>query len=280
MKHTETGVLEQSVIEFTIPSEFAKKAMYCCPQAGYFFCDSRYDVRRETYDWFLMVYVCSGALLFESGGQSYAARSGEVVLLDCHIPHRYRCRDSAVFMWFHFYGSGSEDYAQYLYAQNTQGGIVFSGDQIQSLRPFFSDILQQAGSVFVNEHLLSRDVVSILSGLASSQKNTPHAIMKIAPAIDYVFAHFSEPIDLDQMAELCMLSKPHLIRCFKQYLDCTPHDYLLGYRLREAQKMLSDTLYSVEEIADRCGFNSVSHFSRAFRKQIGMTPSEFRNMWG
>ena len=101
----------------------------------------------------------------------------------------------------------------------------------------------------------------------------------ILPALDYISRHFAEEIDLDRLSELCMISKPHLIRCFRRELSCTPHEYLLDHRLREAKQRLTGSAFSVEEVAEQCGFNSVSHFSRAFRKRIGMTPSEFRKIW-
>lgn len=275
MKYTEPGVVGDSYVEFTIPSDFAKKALYCCPQAGYFHCDSHYDISREFYDWFLLFYVCRGTLFLETNGQRYSAGVDEVVLLDCHHPHRYYCTEPSEFMWFHFFGNNSADYTQYL----TQGGLVFSGDQIRRHRHVFSGILRHTSASIVNEHLLSRDIGSLLCALATSQRSSTLVNSPIQPALQYILSHFAEEIDLDQMGELCMISKPHLIRCFRKELNCTPHDYLLDFRLREAKQRLTGSADSVESIAEQCGFNSVSHFSRAFRKRVGMTPSEFRNIW-
>ena len=279
MKHVEKGVVGDSYINFAIPSEFAHNALYCCTQVGHFYCDQDYDVRREYYDWLLMAYVCRGSLAFEVGGQTFLAREKEVALLDCRQSHRYYCPGSAEFLWFHFYGNSSDAYAQYLRAQNSQDSIVFTGERVGKLRQLFSSILSEVGSVFVNEHIVSRDIGNILCALAVSRRSSPLLVSQISPALNYIFTHFSEPVDLDLMAELCMLSKPHLIRSFRKYLGCTPHDYLMNYRLREAQRMLSGSASSVEKIAEICGFNSVSHFSRAFKKRIGMSPSEFRDMW-
>ncbi len=250
--------------------------MYCCPQAGHFYVNSEYDIKREYYDWFLMIYICDGTMIFERGGESFTARAGQIVLLDCHDPHRYYCQDHADFMWFHFFGNSSAEYIGYL---TEQGKIVFTGENVANLRPVFSGILRQAGAPVVDEHLLSRDICNILCALATSRKSASILTSVITPAIHYIFSHYGEEIGLDQLAELCLISKPHLIRSFRKELNCTPHDYLLDYRLRAAKHMLSGTGLSVEEISEKCGFNSVSHFSRAFRKKIKMSPSEFRKMW-
>ena len=276
MKYTEPGVIGDSYIDFTVPSEFAKKALYCCPEAGLFFCNTQYDISREYYDWFLMFYVCTGTLVIESGGQKYTVNKDEIALLDCHHPHRYFCRDSGSFMWFHFFGNNSADYTDYLTSQKS---LVFSGETITRQRQLFSSILREVGSVVVNEHLPSRDIGTLLCALATSQRSASLMTSPIQPAMIYISTHYAEEIDLDALSDLCMISKPHLIRCFRKELGCTPHNYLLDYRLRQSKQMLTRSAFSIETIAEKCGFNSVSHFSRAFRGRVGMTPSEFRNIW-
>lgn len=276
MKYSEPGVIGDSFVEFTVPSVFAKKALYCCPQSGLFYCNKHYDISRDYYDWFLMLYVCEGTIGIETNGHKYMVRPDEIALLDCHHPHRYYCEKDGSFMWFHFFGNSSPEYTQYLTDQN---GLVFSGAHIRRQRQLFSAILKQTGGAIVNEHQLSRDISALLRALATSQKSEGPDASLILPALDYITRHFAEEIDLDRMSELCMISKPHLIRCFRRELNCTPHDYLLDHRLREAKQRLTTSAFSIEEIAEQCGFNSVSHFSRAFRKRIGMTPSEFRKIW-
>lgn len=287
MKYSEPGVVGESTIHFTIPSGFARSALYCCPEAGYFYCNDKYDIRRvKKNDWFLMCFICKGALTVQMGVnpaaaqkesfREYTVKENEIILLDCRAPHRYFCAGSAEFIWFHFYGNSSVQYAEYLFSE---GGIVFSGEHVRGLLHSFTGIYRQAGSSFVNEHLLSREICNILCTLATSQRSASLIHSPVTPALNHISRHYSEPIDLDKMADLCMLSKPHLIRCFKKELGCTPHDYLLDYRLRQAKELLVSSARSVEGIAEECGFNSISHFSRAFKGRIGMSPSEYRGLW-
>lgn len=74
------------------------------------------------------------------------------------------------------------------------------------------------------------------------------------------------------------MSTSHFIRSFQKYLGRTPHEYLLSFRLLRSKQLLLSAELSVEQIADQCGFNSASHFARAFRKSNGISPSEFRKM--
>jgi AraC-like DNA-binding protein len=100
----------------------------------------------------------------------------------------------------------------------------------------------------------------------------------LRPAIDHISRHYDADIDLDLLASLCCLSTSHLIRCFKRLANCTPHEYLLAYRLRQSKQLLLTTALSIDQIAERCGFNSASHFARAFRSENGISPSEFRSI--
>ena len=88
MKIMDAGVSGESFMDFTIPTEFAKRALYYIPQYGHFLCDGDYNISRQTLDWFLMIYVCAGTLHLESRGGSAAAHADQIVLLDCRFPHR------------------------------------------------------------------------------------------------------------------------------------------------------------------------------------------------
>lgn len=273
MKIVDRGVIGDSFMDFTTPSEFAKKALYCCSQFGHFRCDSRYCISREYLDLFLLMYVCAGTLTVETRGHTCTASAGETVLLDCRRPHSYYCEDTVDFLWFHFNGNSSALYAEYLYVQR---GIVFPEDG--RLEADFRDVLQLAGADIPDEHQLSLSVSRILCRLASAQQHNRTAEGFLRPAADFIRSHYSEPISLDDLAERCRISKPHLIRSFKRCLNCTPHEYLLSYRLRQAKQRLIGSAASMEEIAEQCGFNSASHFTRAFRTNTGMTPTEFRKL--
>lgn len=160
MEITDTGVLEGSFMDFTIPTEFARCALYYMPQYGHFRCNGAYDIRRETLDWLLLAFIRSGTLYFECGGGG-TAPEGSVVLLDCRRPHRYFCRDNADFFWFHFSGGGSAAYAELLCEPSCK---IFPGSRMEAM---FQNIFARAQSIPCNEHLISADIHRLLGRLAS-----------------------------------------------------------------------------------------------------------------
>jgi len=82
--------------------------------------------------------------------------------------------------------------------------------------------------------------------------------------------------DLSSLAREARLSPYHFLRVFEYLTGMTPHQYILGARLREAALRLLSTRHKVLDVALDCGFADVSNFNRAFRAEFGTTPLKYR----
>ena len=89
-------------------------------------------------------------------------------------------------------------------------------------------------------------------------------------------SHFSEKITLDTFGSLSGYAPLHFLRLFKQSVGTTPHAYLTDIRLRNAKMLLESTTLSTAEIAEKCGFESVSHFQVLFKKKTGVGAAKYR----
>lgn len=84
-------------------------------------------------------------------------------------------------------------------------------------------------------------------------------------------------LSIEMVAREFHISGTQLRRVFKSELGISPSDYLASIRLESAKELLMMRPdLSISEISDNCGYSSVYYFSAAFRKAVGMTPSEFR----
>ncbi|WP_428242630.1 GlxA family transcriptional regulator [Gynuella sp.] len=103
---------------------------------------------------------------------------------------------------------------------------------------------------------------------------------KLLEIVELMEANIEEPIELDDLAAFVGISRRQLERLFHQYLDCTPSRYYLKLRLDRARQLLKQTTMSIIEISAACGFVSTPHFSRCYRKHIGLSPRQERaGMW-
>jgi AraC-like DNA-binding protein len=83
-------------------------------------------------------------------------------------------------------------------------------------------------------------------------------------------------ISIQALASAANLSLSHFARAFKQSEGITPHDFLIGCRVRRASRLLAETDEPLSSIAYSCGFADQSHFARQFREHVGVTPSRYR----
>jgi AraC family transcriptional regulator len=271
------GVLENSVMEFLMPSEFAENTLLYVREAGHFYCTSQYAFSRSYLDTYLIIYVAAGKMRAVIEGQSMNVPAGSAVLIDSHRPHGYACITDSEFYWTHFNGKMSANYCNYLFRQK---GNVFDGDYQfrKNTLEDFQDILQNVQRPIVNEHLNSYRLHHLLSQFAAPARST-EIDRVLQPAIRAFSKNIAENFTLPQLADLCGVSVSTFLRTFRKNFNCTPHEYMVKRRISEAQRLLSNTTMTVGDIAIDCGFNSATHFCRAFRANIGMSPKEFRVLW-
>jgi AraC-like DNA-binding protein len=99
----------------------------------------------------------------------------------------------------------------------------------------------------------------------------------LAPAVSYVAANYSEKLRLSTAAKLCDLSRFQFSRNFKKEQGLTFRDFVVQLRIQRAAELMKQSrALSVTEAAFVVGFNDLSHFSRMFRRQFGVTPSHYR----
>ena len=78
------------------------------------------------------------------------------------------------------------------------------------------------------------------------------------------------------MAKIVDLSPPHLQRLFKIHVGVSPMAYLLELRLEKARELLENPFLQIKQIGRMVGILTDSHFTREFKKNCGLTPTEFR----
>ncbi len=129
---------------------------------------------------------------------------------------------------------------------------------------------------------VSLSAVSYLWG-RFAQRHSTRALNGLSPAkLDavkqYLKANIQNDVTLGQLADIAGLSLKHLGRCFKQATGGSPYQYLLAARIDEAKRLLRKHNPSITEVALAVGFSTPSHFSAAFRKVTGLSPSQYRQL--
>jgi AraC family transcriptional regulator len=95
---------------------------------------------------------------------------------------------------------------------------------------------------------------------------------------EWVQENFAEEITMEQLARVSHMSPFHFNRVFKQITRVSPYQYLLNFRMHHASHLLKTTEESVSDIGWSVGFNSLDHFSYAFKTVNGFSPRDFRKI--
>lgn len=88
--------------------------------------------------------------------------------------------------------------------------------------------------------------------------------------------YFNDNAKLSLEIKRLNISQNHFIRLFNQHFNMTPVEYMNTLRIEKAVEYLSNTKMNILNIALLCGFGSLSRFYICFKKQIGLTPNEYR----
>lgn len=123
-------------------------------------------------------------------------------------------------------------------------------------------------------HELIRSVLNFKTVSDTSIKKS-----EVQIAINYMNQNFGEKITIETLAKLTNMSESNFNRIFKKETGLSPIEYLINIRIKKAKKFLRARNLTITEISMRCGFYSLSHFSSCFMKQLGMSPSDYENLF-
>jgi AraC-like DNA-binding protein len=143
-------------------------------------------------------------------------------------------------------------------------------------------VLQKSGKLKIDSlviELLEKIVPNITEyqpNYAISEQLKKNHLVTIERAKEYITQNFARDISLTEIASYSYISSFHFSRIFKKFTSYSPHQFLLQLRLKNAELFLRNTSLPVSDIGFSSGFNSVEHFTAAFRKKYGCPPSVFR----
>ncbi len=110
--------------------------------------------------------------------------------------------------------------------------------------------------------------------IKSNQEDLP-----IRTAKAYIEDHFSEFISLEDIAEQVHLNSVYFSYLFKKKQGINFSEYLINYRIEKAKKMLKETSDNISVIAGQVGYKDSKHFSKLFKKIVGLRPIEYRKLY-
>ena len=277
MRSKESKIYSRSDYYVYAPSILATKLYLYPTSVGYFYYEAGYQIKRNHFDSFLIMYISKGQCNITIPGKTFTAKKGQFVLLDCYQPHCYGSSEEWDALWMHFDGILARAFYEEIISAH--GNAFVPEDPIppqQQLLKIY-DIFRTSSTIL--EGKLSGYITSLLNNfLFSPTENQSRKFSNttVADAVSYINEHFREDLPLEQLAEKANMSQFHFTRVFTKETGVTPHQYLIMTRLSAAKYMLNSSEISIKDIAFSTGFHSESIFCTTFKKWENVTPSQYR----
>lgn len=251
----------------------------------------------EKHDFWELIYCDKGELTIRADESEYRMRSGQAFL---HTPFQYhnvkpansRSASSVIIS----FTSDSD------VLRRTAGSVIDT--DLYTKQAIFS-VLRESGGCFSNppgnlydERLIRKDTPDCFAGEQVIQDYIEllmiHLIRKQSGHDDfprlpmdgekndffnsissYLEDNISEKLTVSGIAEEFSISPSTLKKLFRENSGIGTMEYVMKLRIQRAKEMLRDGKYSCTEIAAKCGFCSIHHFSKSFRSHTGMSPTEY-----
>ena len=157
------------------------------------------------------------------------------------------------------------------------GYVTKLGLSADEMREYYDEI-----SVFDSERIesISNLAEMVVKYLLLENMLRPGSDEGIEKAIAYINENLDKPLDVHGIAKSVGVSKSALYRSFNAQIGYPIGRYINRKRVEKAAELLSDTRLSIEEIALRVGFSDGSYFSKAFKKEMGISPLKYRKERG
>ncbi|MBO5158358.1 MAG: helix-turn-helix transcriptional regulator [Lachnospiraceae bacterium] len=229
-----------------------------------------------------IIYVASGKAHFYFNGVEHIISAGNMVIYRPKEEQRYYyyAADHTQVYWVHFTGGNVKNILR-KYGIADHMRVLYTGTSLEYKQLFEQMIHELTLCKDDYEELLVGYLQHLLILIHRSINNKPREktlllVSSMDNAVRYFHENYNKQICIEEYAAKQHISVSWFIRNFKEYTDVTPTQYLLSLRISNAQTLLETTNYNVTEISEIVGYNNPLYFSRLFKKQVGMSPSDFR----
>lgn len=236
--------------------------------------------RRKGCQQYILIYCTKGEGWYVLDNKRHKVRANQFFILPPGVQHEYGADENApwTIYWLHFTGELAPHYYRYLLGNNTQDpvNIVPSTFRIG----IFDDILQHLElmndkeSLIYGNSALGGFLVSLKQNLIRNSTSGNEALQKV---IDLMRNNLHRNFTLEELSTAVNLSSSHLSSIFKQKTKYSPLNLFTSMKIQKACLMLNDSGKNIKSIAAMLGYDDPYHFSRVFKKMMGVSPKQFRN---
>lgn len=230
---------------------------------------------------YIIHYIMDGKGIYQVGEKKYKLSKGQGFLIEPEELTFYQAdqEEPWSYLWVGVGGTGARKFIQDI-GLNSQQRIFqcADGEKLKEIvmdmmthtRSTVSDLYYLQGKLYELFSVLAADVV--IEELMEENKENRY----IQEAVTYIRNHYAAGLTVEELAGYLGVNRSYFYTLFKNKLQLSPKEFLTKFRISRAREQLILTEESVENIAVACGYHSTLVFTKNFKQETGMTPTEFR----
>ena len=249
---------------------------------GYQKCEPEYQWGPGIRDHYCIHHILSGSGVYTMGNVSVRLSAGDTFILFPGTELQYQADKDEPweYCWAGFMGSDAASIIRNTGFSRDVPYILKGRIPADEIRRGLEQIYLNKGNTYESSVAMTGSLYSLLAVFMHyAERSMPEKdahMVYVEKAISYIETNYSYPVTVEDIAYYVGISRSHLFRSFQSYMRRSPKDYLTSYRIKQACRLLRETDLSISTIAYSVGFENNLYFSKAFRKQKGVSPSEYR----
>ncbi len=242
-----------------------------------------------------LLYIFDGEMNYDVNGHKYLLQKGDTIFINSRQLHygydnqKRECEFMVILIHPELFKASNHLYRRFVYPVLHYATDIVIIPQSDPSGPKLSELFYQVRlchqireschefrllGFFHEIWSLIYKCCDIEEHIASGRENPDIQMQK--QMVSYIYKHYQEHITLTDIAAAGMVSRSKCCKIFQKYLSQSPVSFLNDYRLEISCNLLSDTTFSITQIATSCGFNHLSYYSKMFLQRYGCTPNVFR----
>lgn len=230
---------------------------------------------------YIIHYIMDGKGIYQVGEKKYKLSKGQGFLIEPEELTFYQAdqEEPWSYLWVGVGGTGAKKFIQDI-GLNSQQRIFRCADG-EKLNEIVMDMMKHTRSTVSDLYYLQGKLYELFSVLAADavieelmEENKENRY--IQEAVTYIRNHYAAGLTVEELAGYLGVNRSYFYTLFKNKLQLSPKEFLTKFRISRAREQLILTEESVENIAVACGYHSTLVFTKNFKQETGMTPTEFR----
>ena len=249
---------------------------------GYQKCEPEYQWGPGVRDHYCIHYILSGSGYYSSWDKSCRLTAGDTFIIYPGAEVKYYAdkEEPWEYAWAGFMGTDASFIIRNTDFSKEKPYIKKGKIPGNKIRDGIEEIYSVKGNTYEATVAMAGALYSLLAVFMhycdKEEKEKDVQMSYVEKAELYIETNYSYPITVEDIAAYVGISRSHLFRSFQAHMGKSPKEYLSEYRIRQACHLLKETGLSVSTIAYSVGFENNLYFSKAFKKQKKISPSEYR----